>query len=701
MPVDLLAQQPIDLLAKKEPIDLLAGEKMGVGKFMLTPISKLVTGKSIGERTDLLNKKYEQLQKESDIKALKGKPTSATEFFLKSHLASVTQKGVELADISPLDVGLMAGTAGLAKIPIKGVPIGEAISKVPLGKGFMGKVEEMGKYNQWLKSPKISPTPKDLIQEQLAMQPKLLTPEQKVISALKEAKPLRGQQEKLYTQEREIRLTKSLEAGQEISGEKGFYAEKAKLGGEMPKVQFESIRNKLKQDDIDNLFIKVKDSPLLDDWQKITAREGLGKLFGEFGSNLPTEGELGLLNKVFSKELTTTLMLKRPLLAKMKEAGYQLLNIPRSIRASFDLSAPLRQGVFFIGRPKQFLPAFGRMFKNFVSEGDFNALQNSIAKRPTYDLMKKSGLSLTELGNNLATREEMFMSNWAEKIPLVGKGVHASGRAYVGFLNKLRADVFDDLITKAEKIGLNPQENPDLLKGISGFINTATGRGSLGGLERSAIALNSIFFSPRLMASRLSLLNPVYYVKQDPFVRKELLKSLFTFAGAVSTVLGMAKLSGAEVGTDWRSSDFGKMKVGNTRIDIMGGFQQYIRMAGQLLTGKYISSTTGKEYTLGEGYKPLTRLDIIGRQVESKEAPVLAFVTDWLRGQDYRGEALNIPKEIGLLFTPMAISDVYDLAKNEPNLLPLSPLGFFGAGLQTYEKKPSSADMLRKKLQNK
>jgi hypothetical protein len=515
-------------------------------------------------------------------------------------------------------------------------------------------------------------------------------PVKKVINALQKAKPIRGKQETLYTEERGKRLAKSLSVGAKTSGEKGFYAELGQLKGELPKVEFENIRNKLSQSDIDDLFNKVKDSRLISEWEKISARQGLAKLFGEYGGKVPTESELGLMNKVFGKEFTDTLLNKRPLWEKVKEAGYQLANIPRSIMSSLDLSAPFRQGIFLIGKPKQFVPAFIDMFKAFGSEKSFKAINESIVNKKSFPLMRDSKLALTEMDSTLSLREEKFMSNWAEKIPVAGKLIRASGRAYSGFLNKLRADVFDDLVNKAQKIGLDPNKDRDLSKSIAEFVNNASGRGSLGSLERSATALNSFFFSPRLMASRLNLLNPVYYIKQNPFVRKEAIKSLLTFTGTISTVLGLAKMGGAEVQTDPRNSDFGKIKIGNTRLDIMGGFQQYIRMASQLITGKYISSTTGKEYTLGEGYKPLTRFDILLRQIESKEAPIFSFITDMLRQQDYAGQPVNVVNEIRDRFIPMMIQDVVDVYKDDPSLIPLSALGLFGVSLQTYLPKETN-----------
>lgn len=538
-------------------------------------------------------------------------------------------------------------------------------------------------------TPKIAPVPSTGTKDIQATTPVLTDPVQKITQAIKEAKPIRGKQETLYSEERSKRLKQVMAVGEQIPGEKGYIVQLGKLKGKLPKVEFESIRNKVGQEDVDALFDIVNKSAEVTGFQNITAKAGLAKLLGAQGGTVPTRGELELLRKIFPEDFTKTLLKKRSLWEKTKEAGGQIFNLPRSIMSSFDLSAPFRQGLFLIGKPKQFFGAFAKMFRLFSSETAYQALQKSITQKPTYNLMQESGLSLAELGSNMLMREERFMSQWAEKIPVVGQGVRASSRAYVGFLNKLRADVFDDLVRKADKLGLDPKNNIDLTKRIAKFINAATGRGGLGGLEGAAVGLNSFFFSPRLMASRLTLLNPIYYIKQDPFVRKEALKSLFTLSGGISTVLGLAKAGGAEVGLDWRSADFAKIKIGNTRIDIMGGFQQYIRAAGQLISGEYVSTTTKKVMTLGEGYKPLTRLDILYKQIETKEAPVFSFITQLLKGQDIQGKKIDVPKEIGKRFIPMVMGDIYDITKDDPELLPVTVLGVFGVGLQTYKPKLS------------
>src|SRR3990167_11303153 len=103
-------------------------------------------------------------------------------------------------------------------------------------------------------------------------------------------------------------------------------------------------------------------------------------------------------------------------------------------------------------------------------------------------------------------------------------------------------------------MGLAQKNNPELYKSFAGFVNNATGRGDLGKLNRNAQMLNTLFFSPRLIASRFNLLNPVWYARQPALVRNEAIKSFAEFVGIGSSILALAKLAGADVETDPRST---------------------------------------------------------------------------------------------------------------------------------------------------
>lgn len=373
-------------------------------------------------------------------------------------------------------------------------------------------------------------------------------------------------------------------------------------------------------------------------------------------------------------------------MASLMQEVSNAVHLPRTLMSSMDLSAPFRQGLFMIGR-KQFWNSFNTMFKAFGHESAFDAAQESIKNNPTYPLMKEHGLALAELGTDLTKREENFMSNWGNKVPLVKR----SERAYTAFLNKVRADTFSDLVTKAESI--NPDGlSPKALDDLAGFINNATGRGDLGSWNQAATKLNGIFFSPRLIASRVNLLNPVYYYKLDPFVRKEAVKSLITLGGIALTVTSLAKMAGASVEADPRSSDFAKIKAGNTRYDILGGFGQYLTLGARLAMNS-TKTSRGDVKELGKGYKADTRKTIVEKFGENKFAPVPGYVRDYLDGKNPVGEPFDPKSSTAKLFVPLFLQDAKDVIKEQGAVrgAAMSIPGLFGVGMQTYDANKKKA----------
>lgn len=511
-------------------------------------------------------------------------------------------------------------------------------------------------------------------------------------TGLELAKPLRKEQQLKYTEERGKRLAKSLEVRKKIGGLKGFYAEKAQFKGEMPKVKFEPIMEKLSPEKVDYIVQKVTDAPYLAEFEKLSAREGLVKALE---GSIPTEGELGLLNEVFGSEFVKTLLDKRGTFTKMKDIGLELANVPRSIMASFDLSFGLRQGAFAAPKfRKEFWDSWKRQFELFGRERAYQELMDVIKNDPDYVLAREAKISFTEMTGRMGLREEPYMGmGFAEKIPIVGRGIRASGRAYTGFANKYRLEMFKTLVKDAERMGLNPRKNPFELRGIGDIVNTMTGRGSITPVQSIAPLLNAVFFSPRLMASRLKLFSPyslVYYTKLPKYARQQALKSLIGFAGAGTTILtGLSMIPGVEVGKNPWSADFGKIIIkGKTRVDLWGGFQPIVRATAQIISGQYVSTVTGKVTTLGEGYRALNRKEIILRQIESKAAPVASLFLTLLKGKDWKGKPINIAKEVGNRFVPMVLADMLDLYKEDPKLLPIGTAAIFGVGLQTYETYP-------------
>lgn len=385
--------------------------------------------------------------------------------------------------------------------------------------------------------------------------------------------------------------------------------------------------------------------------------------------------------------------------AKKSKIGDRIantLNIPRAIMSSLDLSAPFRQGLFLVGRP-EFWKSLPSMFKYLVSEDAYDSLMLDITKSNTYPYMVEGGVAFSSRTGKMSAREESFQSEYATRIPILGRGIKATERAYNGFLNKLRADTFNNLFYAAEKAGVDVYQRK-FLKSLGSFISHATGRGNLGGVLNSAAPLlNAFFFSPRLMASRVQLLNPQYYITLDPFVRREAIKSLLTATGFVSTVLGLGALAGAEVELDPRSSDFGKMKTGNTRYDIPGGFAQYITLGARLTSGSQKTSM-GEISEYGNDFGQTTRLDAVAKFLSNKAAPIPSFVMDALRGEDAVGEPFNMSAAVASRFMPMFAQDAVEVMQEYgpvEGVLRAAP-SVLGVGIQNYV--PAAADPEREVL---
>lgn len=406
-------------------------------------------------------------------------------------------------------------------------------------------------------------------------------------------------------------------------------------------------------------------------------------------------------------ELYKDELAQRTLWQKIKDAALEVLNVPRTIMSSADLSAPLRQGLIpTISHPGIASKAFVEMLKQAVSQKRFDRWFYEVRESPEFKVMEDSGLYVADPHNpKLAAKEELFMNNLAQKIPLVGKIVKGSEQAYVGYLNKMRVDLFEQGREMLEAAGKTFEKNKEDFEGLASWINNSTGRGTLGEMgEKASPILNTAFFSPRLIASRINLLNPVYYAKLPKEVRVSALKDMAKFIAFGTTMLTLAKLGGADVEADPRSSDFGKIKVGKTRYDIWGGFAQYVRAATQMFMGEAKSINTGKIRELnGEGAFGENRGDVATRFARGKLAPIPATVVDFMVGRTIIGEEVTVAKEAEKNLLPLIVSDVKDAMKDQgvkalfTTYLPAA----FGIGVQTFDAKPPASKTKKKTTRTK
>jgi len=492
----------------------------------------------------------------------------------------------------------------------------------------------------------------------------------------------------LYREERAKRVAQAEAASRAAGGGiAGYRAARAQLRGELPKVQFAHLREgRLNQDDLDQLFRTIDEHPDLDFYGRLNARAALENAY--LHGTTPQKSQIKLLQTAFGQEAAEEI--KR--ISKLRQAGLLTLdvaNVPRSLMATADLSAPFRQGLVAGARhPVLFARNFKPMIQAARSDVAEQEIMREIAERPNYSNMLQSGIKFTERGD-LDKREEQFSSNLAEKIPGIGGVVRFSSRAYGTFLNRMRADMFDALVKHAAESGVNVEDRKQL-KSIARLVNNATGRGDLGPIENWAPALNAVFFSPRLALSRINMLNPLWYASLTPYARKQAFRSMVQLGLAGGTVLSAGAYLGAKAGHDPRSADFAKLRVANTRAEILGGFPQYIRVGAQIGTGEIVSSTTGKTEKLGPGFGQRSVRSVLGRFAEAKLGPPASFLNDLTKGTNFEGDPVEIKTAIRDRVIPLAIQDAIELYGNTDSV-PLALLGYslsaFGIGTQTYVSK--------------
>jgi len=358
-----------------------------------------------------------------------------------------------------------------------------------------------------------------------------------------------------------------------------------------------------------------------------------------------------------------------------------VLGLPRAVMASFDLSAPLNQGWGLMSR-KEWWNNLAPMIKAFSRESAFRDIQADIITRPNYKLAKRAGLRLSDLNKNLFEKEETFMTTLLDKIP----GLAASERAYIGFLNKLRMDLFDDLIKKAKLAGEDVSLGSKAAEDIATIINAFSG-----GYGKTDPLLNALLFSPRRVRSAVKILNPWTYInpKTSKTARKAAIRNLLGSLAMTGSVIALAGLHGAvEIEEDPRSSDFGKIKVGDTRLDISGGIAGYVILLSRILSGEIKSSNTGAIKKLGNNYGSTSGFDLTANFIRNKLSPLASLIVDSFSGENAVGEKKTIPQSVVDRFKPMFINSIYELYKDDSTGVfvkaVLTVLALFGAGLSTY-----------------
>lgn len=342
--------------------------------------------------------------------------------------------------------------------------------------------------------------------------------------------------------------------------------------------------------------------------------------------------------------------------------------LAKSLKSTLDFSAPGRQGfkaafthpkIWLNDVAKTFMDSWEVLKRKTSDETVMNALKAEIYARPNsinglYERMKL----------DIGTGEEAYPSSFPEKIPVAGRLFKASEFAYNGFLTRLRADIADAYAALAEANGVNLKSSSEA-QAIGSLINSLTGRGHAL-LGKTNDIINASLFSPKSLQSNIDFLTLNAFDKMTSFARKQAAINVLKVVGGIAGILAIAKaLKPDSVELDPRSSDFGKIKIGNTRFEVMGGMSSIATLLGRLISGSSKSSSSGAITLLdGSGYNKQTRLTVLGTYFGNKLSPVASVAKDLLTGQDRNDTPPTVKGEAANLLLPLPISNAIELVKS-------------------------------------
>lgn len=375
----------------------------------------------------------------------------------------------------------------------------------------------------------------------------------------------------------------------------------------------------------------------------------------------------------------------------------------KAVLASIDNSFIGRQGLktLYTGHPIIWFKTFKESFKILGKSGILG--QDALrGVRATILSRKNSRNGLYErMKLDIGVTEEAYPTSLPAKIPLLGRAFKASEQSFTGSAYYMRAELADTLIEKAQRHGVD-LNNKEQAEALGELINSMTGRGKIDILSDKGQRLaNVTLFSAKFLKSQIDVVGLMGYGKSS-FVRKEAAKNLASIVASMAGVMYMANiLKPGSAELDPRSSDFGKIKIGNTRFDISGGMTPLVTLAARIIAPMFgkaqIKTTTTGELVERGAFGSKTAMGLMAAFLENKAAPTAGLILDVFDGKNFDKTPITMEalKEdpattmwaIGKTFLlPIPVENAMEAYKNketEPALASVL-LDMLGFGSNTY-----------------
>ena len=395
-------------------------------------------------------------------------------------------------------------------------------------------------------------------------------------------------------------------------------------------------------------------------------------------------------------------------------------------RAMLDMSVVgVQGGKFLRSYPIKGAKIGWKATKAFFKQNASDALVAEIANHPYFEDFKNSGGHIYAMNGLEGDAPEDFRAVeqgaplpngkviTADMIP----GVKRSSRSFAGFLNKAALELYSDMVEAAGANGTGA--TAEQKKFLADFVNISLGYGyekKNVGKKLSLIpaVIDAIAWAPRKAVAELkyATLYPLLtnwagtrkheisgkeiWAVDKAIGRQYLRYTLGSLAFGACIVL-LAKLFNGDDDDDrniWsdildpRSSDFGRIRIGNTSWSVFAGNEMVWRLFARLYTGQTKTNGIVKDYKY---YGVEAALDYL----RGKLNPLLGAAVDYKMDENLVGEKLSEKSAWELAndyALPLTASALYENFANNPDD-PLAAIfnaipTFFGMTSYTYERDP-------------
>ena len=396
---------------------------------------------------------------------------------------------------------------------------------------------------------------------------------------------------------------------------------------------YQGLDEFLPPETIENAYRDIATTDILRPYERISTKEAFEKL--EKGVVL-TPSDVKIITK-WRPEFAKIANERVPLTVRIFSNVEQALGLLK-FGAAFDIQMRRQARWLRARHPVLFTKVVGKNLGAYISKKYADKLAREVEDDPRHeDAIAHKVQFLERDPKRKGKRTEQYISYWGEKIPLgIGKTYAASMRGFIDGFNWLQQQLWNYKVEHWERQGVTITE--EMLYDLADFNNTFLGmakaKTTFGRATRRVLA--PVMWSPTLTWSRIRTPSMILTNKT---MRIETAVSLAGYIGSgmlfMLAASFLARALDKEDPIEWdpRATDFGKIRIGDTRIDVYGDGGPYIRALVQLL---YPARYAKKKNQAGR-LRRRPRLEVLKQFVRNKRAPFFDLLGKVWSGRTYYG----------------------------------------------------------------